>query len=63
MGSSMIPSIIDATIKVLPFRCLRCKMGTALEASPTLSGHLTISMLVIVLQCCSTSLNNVASAQ
>jgi hypothetical protein len=36
-------------------------MGTASEAIPTLSGHLTISMLVIVLRCCSTYLNNVAS--
>ena len=36
-------------------------METALAASPTLSGHLTVTMLVIVLRCCSTYLNNVAS--
>jgi hypothetical protein len=31
-------------------------MGTASAATPTLSGHLTLSMLVIVMPCCSTSL-------
>jgi hypothetical protein len=36
-------------------------MGTASEASPKLSGHLTLSGLVTVLRCCSTYLNNVTS--
>jgi hypothetical protein len=36
-------------------------MGTASEASPTLSGHLTMSVLVIVLRCCSIYLNYDAS--
>jgi hypothetical protein len=36
-------------------------MGTASEASPKLSGHLTVATLVTVLRCCSTYLNNVAS--
>jgi hypothetical protein len=31
-------------------------MGTASAATPMLSGHLTLSMLVIVMPCCSTSL-------
>jgi hypothetical protein len=30
--------------------------GTASVATPELSGHLTISLLVIVMRCCSTSL-------
>ena len=36
-------------------------MGTASEAIPTFSGHLTLSGLVTVLRCCSTYLNNVTS--
>jgi hypothetical protein len=36
----------------------KSKMGTALAATPTLSGHhlMMVSMLVIVMPCCSTSL-------
>jgi hypothetical protein len=61
MGGRPKTSTLDATRFVPPSRCLRSKMGTASEASPTLSGHLTVRMLVIVLRCCSTYLNNVAS--
>jgi hypothetical protein len=43
--------------------CSRSKEVTALEATPKHSGHLLhlISMLVIVMRCCSTSLANVTS--
>jgi hypothetical protein len=51
----------DVTRRVPPSRYSRSKMGTASVASPTLSGHLTISLLVIVMRCCSTCLAPVTS--
>jgi hypothetical protein len=36
-------------------------METALEATPTLNGHLKMNVLLIVLQCCSTSHSNAYS--
>jgi hypothetical protein len=43
--------------------CSRSKEEIASEATPRLSGHLLmiVSMLVIVMRCCSTSLANVTS--
>ena len=61
MGGWKKTSTLVVTSKVQRFPYFRSKMETALAASPTLSGHLTIRMLVIVLRCCSTYLNNVAS--
>ena len=41
-----------------PYPSSKSKMGTASAAIPTLSGHhlMMVSMLVIVMPCCSTSL-------
>jgi hypothetical protein len=61
MGGWKKTSTLVVTSKVQRFPYFRSKMETALAASPTLSGHLTLRMLVIVLRCCSTYLNNVAS--
>ena len=61
MGGSIKTSTKDVTRRVPPSRCSRSKTGTASVASPTLSGHLTISMLVIVMRCCSTCLAPVTS--
>jgi hypothetical protein len=44
-----------------PSLCLRSKTVTASAASPKLSGNLLISLLVIVMRCCSTCLANVTS--
>ena len=51
----------DVTRRVPPSRYSRSKMGTASVASPTLSGHLPLRMLVIVMRCCSTCLAPVTS--
>jgi hypothetical protein len=61
MGGTGKTSTRDVTIRVPPSLCSRSKMGTASVASPTLSGHLTIKMLVIVMRCCSTCLAFVTS--
>ena len=61
MGGCIKTSTQDVTRRVLPSRYSRSKMGTASVASPTLSGHLTLSMLVIVMRCCSTCLAPVTS--
>jgi hypothetical protein len=42
--------------------CSRSKEEIASEATPKLSGHLIVTMLVIVMRCCSTSLANVTSS-
>jgi hypothetical protein len=56
MGGITKISIHDVTAKAPRYPSLKSKMGTASAATPTLSGHLTLSMLVIVMPCCSTSL-------
>jgi hypothetical protein len=59
MGGSAKTSTHDVMTKVPQFPCSKLKMGTASVATPALSGHhhLTmVSMLVIVMPCCSTSL-------
>ena len=61
MGGSIKTSTKDVTRRVPPSRYSRSKMGTASVASPTLSGHLTLRMLVIVMRCCSTCLTPVTS--
>jgi hypothetical protein len=61
MGGSIKTFTQDVTRRVPPSRYSRSKMGTASVASPTLSGHLPLSMLVIVMRCCSTCLAPVTS--
>jgi hypothetical protein len=62
MGGKTISSTLAVTTRVLPSPYLRSKMGTALEASPTLSGNLAPeSLLVTVTPSCSTSLPPVNS--
>jgi hypothetical protein len=63
MGGSTKTSTLAVTTRVLPSLYLRSKMGTALEASPKLSGNLlpTVSLLVTVTPSCSTSLPPVNS--
>jgi hypothetical protein len=62
MGGGRKTSTLAVTRKVPPSLYLRSKMGTALEASPTLSGNLpAISLLVTVTPSCSTSLPPVNS--
>ena len=61
MGGSIKTFTQDVTRRVPPSRCSRSKTGTASVASPTLSGQLTLSMLVIVMRCCSTCLAPVTS--
>jgi hypothetical protein len=46
----------DVMAKAPRYPCSKSKMGTASVATSALSGHLTLSMLVIVMPCCSTSL-------
>ncbi len=57
MGGCSKTSTLDVTTRVPLFPCLKLKMGTASAASPMLSGHLTVAVLVIVVRCCSTSPN------
>jgi hypothetical protein len=56
MGGCSKTSIHDVTASIPRSPSSKSKTGTASAATPTLSGHLTISMLVIVMPCCSTSL-------
>jgi hypothetical protein len=59
MGGGPKTSTYVVTTKVRPSPYLRSKMGTALAASPTLSGHhhLKVTSLVILVPCSSTSHN------
>ena len=62
MGGCTKTSTLAVTTRVLPSLYLRSKMGTALEASPKLSGNLPfLSLLVTVTPSCSTSLPPVNS--
>jgi hypothetical protein len=55
-------STIDVTTRGLQSPCLRSRMEISLVATPRLSGNLLIvSLLVIVMRCCSTFLANVTS--
>ncbi len=58
MGGSSKTSTHDVTVSTPLSPSLKSKTrGTASAATPTLSGHLTVvSMLVIVVRCCSTCL-------
>jgi hypothetical protein len=56
MGGGSKTSTYDVTVSDPLSPSSKSKMGTASAATPTLSGHLTVSMLVIVMRCCSTSL-------
>ena len=57
MGGCIKTSTHDVTARIPPSPCSKSKVqGTASEATPTLSGHLMVSMLVIVVLCCSTCL-------
>ena len=56
MGGKQKTSTHDVTASAPLYPSSKSKMGTALAATPMLSGHLTVSMLVIVMPCCSTSL-------
>jgi hypothetical protein len=53
----MMISTHVVTRKVPPSPYLKSKMGTALAASPTLSGHRVATTLLMLLPCSSTSLN------
>jgi hypothetical protein len=63
MGGSVKTSTLAVTTRVLPSLYLKSKIGTALEASPKLSGNLLIpvSLLLTVTPSCSTSLPPVNS--
>jgi hypothetical protein len=56
MGGWQKTSTHDVTAKTPRYPSSKSKMGTASAATPTLSGHLTMSILVIVMPCCSTFL-------
>jgi hypothetical protein len=56
MGGCVKTSTHDVTASAPRSPSSKSKMGTALAATPTLSGHLLVAMLVIVMPCCSTSL-------
>ena len=57
MGGRQKTSTHDVTASAPPSPCSRSKTRwSASAATPTLSGHLTMSMLVIVVRCCSTCL-------
>ena len=56
MGGSTKISTHVVTRKVPPSPYLKSKMGTALAASPTLSGHLLATGLLMLLPCSSTSI-------
>jgi hypothetical protein len=62
-GGCTETSTIGVTTRGQLSPCSRSEEVTASEATPKLSGHLLIlvSMLVIVMRCCSTSLANVTS--
>ena len=57
MGGCMKTSTHFVTRKVQPSPYFRSKIGTALAASPTLSGTLKVTSLVILVPCSSTSHN------
>ncbi len=62
MDGSYKTSTIDVTTRGLPSPCLRSKTETSSVAIPKLSGNLLLlTMLVIVMRCCSTCLANVTS--
>ena len=57
MGGSIKTSTQDVMARTPQSPCSRSKTrGNASAATPTLSGHLTLSLLVIVVRCCSTCL-------
>ena len=57
MGGGLKTSTNDVTASTPRSLCLKSKIQVnASAAIPTLSGHLTLSMLVIVVRCCSTCL-------
>ena len=57
MGGSGKTSTHDVTASTQRSLCLKSKIeANASAAIPTLSGHLTLSLLVIVVRCCSTCL-------
>jgi hypothetical protein len=57
MGGCLKTSTHDVTTKTPRSLCLKSKiLANASAAIPTLSGHLTLGLLVIVLRCCSTCL-------
>ncbi len=57
MGGCIKTSTHDVTASAPRSPCSKSKIrGTASAATPTLSGHLMVSMLVIVVRCCSTCL-------
>jgi hypothetical protein len=57
MGGCAKTSTRDVTASALPSPCSKSKaQESASAATPTLSGHLMISLLVIVVRCCSTCL-------
>jgi hypothetical protein len=58
MGGRPKISTPDATTRARLSLCLRSKMETASEDTPKLSGHLLVSILVIVILCSSISRNN-----
>ena len=57
MDGCITISTLDATTEVHPSPFSISKMGTASEATPTLSGHIKRRRLLIILPCCSTSPN------
>jgi hypothetical protein len=61
MGGRRKTSTQDATASAPRSPCSKWKTGTSSVAIPTLSGHLRVSLLVIVMRCCSTCLNKVTS--
>jgi hypothetical protein len=57
MGGTAKISTHDVTVRTPQSPCSKSKTrGTASAATPALSGHLTLSMLVILVRCCSTYL-------
>jgi hypothetical protein len=57
MDGSGKTSTHDVTVSILLSLFSKSKtLGNASEGTPTLSGHLTRSLLVIVVRCCSTCL-------
>jgi hypothetical protein len=54
MDGCVKTSIHDVTASTPRYLCSKSKtQGTASAATPTLSGHLQLAMLVIVVRCCS----------
>jgi hypothetical protein len=57
MGGCIKTSTQDVMPSAPQYPCSKSKTrGNASAATPTLSGHLTLSLLVIVVRCCSTCL-------